>query len=538
MHYFEHKLLLIEVVLFFVSLSLLAVVMLRKGVPMQKVAHFALVSLSVAIISTSLLFEPGNHVATLQYIFVLLSASFYLLGARWGLIYSVTNVVVTCGIMLGQAYHFVPVVDHPFSVEPPTLFFGVIYNCAMLLYIHFRYFKDSELSDAKEKVLLGELKVAAADAHDMADYKSNFLMMISHEIRTPLHAIVGGIDIFMTENPQARRDQSLESIRLSAAVLDSVVEDVLNLNELEVSKITLRKEQFKPLSIVTDIGQVLRAQAARKHLSLNITSSPELSDLSVIGDPVRLSQILMNLTSNSIRYTEAGRIEIDISTRRSSDTMVNITFKVSDTGIGIPEEFKADIFEPFKIIQSTSRKQYHGTGFGLPLVKKLVGLLGGVIEFDSVEGVGTSFYFTVAYPLPGVTMQRGADPVGKSEPLKLNVLVAEDDKMNILVLSHSLKKWNLNFDIAENGLLAVELMKSKHYDVVLMDINMPVMDGVEASRQIRALDSPKSKVAIIALTAANKKMFEFSDDLALFDDWMSKPFQPELLYSRLLQLVT
>ena len=108
--------------------------------------------------------------------------------------------------------------------------------------------------------------------------------------------------------------------------------------------------------------------------------------------------------------------------------------------------------------------------------------------------------------------------------------------MNVLVLAHSLKKWNLDFDVAENGLLALELMKSKEYDVVLMDINMPVMDGVEASRHIRALDSPKSKVPIIALTAANKKMFEFSDDLALFDDWMSKPFQPQLLYARLLQV--
>ncbi|WP_439555280.1 ATP-binding protein [Dyadobacter sp.] len=536
MHYFEHKILLLEVVMFFVSLSMLAVGMLRKGIPMQNVAHFALVSLSFAIISTSLLFEPGNHLISLQYIFVLLSASFYLLGARWGLIYSVTNVVITCGIMVGQAYQVIPFFDHPFSVQPTVLFFGVIYNCAMLLYIHFRYFKDSELSNAKEMFLLGELKNAAADAHDMADYKSNFLLMISHEIRTPLHAIVGGIDIFMNENPQARQDHALESVKLSAAVLDSVVDDVLNLNELEVSKITLRKEQFKPLSIVTDICQVLRAHADRKHLSLTTTSSPGLSDLSVIGDPVRLSQILMNLTSNSIRYTEAGSIEIDIRAKQSSDTMVDITFRVSDTGIGIPEEFKADIFEPFKIIRSASRKQYHGTGFGLPLVKKLVGLLGGTIEFDSVEGSGTSFYFTITYPVPDIVSSRGTNSVGKPEPLKLNVLIAEDDKMNVLVLAHSLKKWNLDFDVAENGLLALELMKSKEYDVVLMDINMPVMDGVEASRHIRALDSPKSKVPIIALTAANKKMFEFSDDLALFDDWMSKPFQPQLLYARLLQV--
>lgn len=332
----------------------------------------------------------------------------------------------------------------------------------------------------------------------------------------------------------------MESVSISAAILNSVVDDILNLNEIEANHIMLRKEVFQPHFTVNSICDILRPDAKRKGLFLSVISSPQLADLSVIGDSVRLSQVLMNLIGNSIRYTEKGHIEVAVDSKHSNDNQVQISFKVSDTGIGIPQEFQAHIFEPFKIIHAHSKKQYHGTGFGLPLVRKLVNLLGGVLDFTSQEGLGTTFSFSIPYPVSvKPTPVETTKPVNSLAPLDLRVLIAEDNKMNTLVLTNFLKKWQVQFTAVENGLLAVESIKQGHYDAVLMDINMPIMDGIEASRQIRSLkQEAKSSVTIIALTAANVKSFEANPNvIKLFDDWMSKPFHPQKLHEKLSKLI-
>ncbi|MCF0048572.1 ATP-binding protein [Dyadobacter sp. LJ53] len=405
----------------------------------------------------------------------------------------------------------------------------------MLIYIHFFFFKESELAKAKETTLLSELKIAASQARDLAEYKTNFLITMSHEIRTPLHAIIGGLDLLSFENPKSDQAKNLDNVKFSAEILSSIINDILNLNDIEDHQIKLDKVDFQPATVVADICQNLAAAASNKGLVLTLHASPELSTFWVQGDPVRLGQIVMNLISNAIKYTDQGSVVVTVSAKQITGHHVQLFFRVSDTGIGIPPEVFSYIFEPFKLVNSGMKKQYHGTGLGLSLAQRLVNLHGGKLDFTSQEGVGTSFFFDLSYSLSQKPVSAQRQALGsKSGPLDIHVLVAEDNNMNAIILKSFLQKWHVNFDVVDNGLAAVEAMAANRYQVVLMDINMPVMDGIQASQQIRAFeDDQKANVHIIALTATSKESLESSGVLSLFDDWISKPFHPQILYAKL-----
>ncbi|MCF0071812.1 ATP-binding protein [Dyadobacter sp. CY261] len=538
-YFYQQRNFLLWRVLFFSALSLAGFQMLRRGVALQQVGHYALSCLTLIILSTALLYKQGHYLVTFQFIFIILCSGFYILGAGWGLFYSLLNIFVIGLVTILTQYLKIKISFQTYTADPNALAFTVLYNYAMLLYVHFFFFKESELANAKEKTLLKELKIAAVQAQDLADYKTNFLITMSHEIRTPLHAIIGGLDLIISEKPRPDQKNNLESVRFSADVLKSIIDDLLNLNDLEGNQTELRREIFQPVATVAGIFHSLKATAGKKGLTLSLSTSQELSEFWVIGDPVRLAQIVMNLINNAIKYTEQGSVEVTMQTKRITDDLVEIFFNVSDTGIGIPTEVRPYIFEPFKLINSGTKKQYHGTGLGLRLIQRLVHLLGGKLEFTSQEGVGSSFFFDIPYPLAQIKIPvQESAPEKVLAPLQITVLVAEDDQMNALILKNFLRKWGAEFDFVENGLAAIESMKNKNYHVVLMDINMPVMDGIEATQKIRAFKDPeKANVPIIALTAANKESLESSGIPALFDDWIAKPFHPHVLHGKLAALI-
>ncbi|MCF2487604.1 ATP-binding protein [Dyadobacter sp. CY347] len=535
LHFVQHKNFLLWRVLFFTTLSWTGYEMLRRGVPFKRVGHFALISLCLIVLSTAVLYQQGHYLVTFQFIFVILSAGFYILGPRWGLFYSMLSVLLVGSVFFLDQYFPLEIKIQAYAVDTYALTFALVYNYLMLIYIHYFFFKESELANVKETTLLSELKIAATEARDLAAYKTNFLITMSHEIRTPLHAIIGGLDLLSFENSKEDQVKNLDNVRFSADILSSIINDILNLNDIEGNQTKLNKKPFQPGLVVTDICQKLKASADVKGLALKLNASPESGQFWVMGDPVRLGQIVMNLVSNAIKYTEEGSIEVTLKAERVAQHHLQIFFNVSDTGIGIPVEVFPYIFEPFKLVNSGMKKQYHGTGLGLSLAQRLVNLHGGRLDYKSQEGVGTSFFFDFAYPLTEQpVVSETLAPEKELGPLDIRVLVAEDNKMNAMILKSFLKKWDVRFDIVDNGLAAVEAMAANDYQVILMDINMPVMDGIQATQKIRAFEnSEKAKVQIIALTATSRESLESGGTLSLFDDWISKPFHPQILHAKL-----
>ncbi|MCE7066162.1 ATP-binding protein [Dyadobacter sp. CY326] len=535
LHLAQHKNFLLWRVLFFTTLTWVGYQMLCRGVHFKRVGHYVMICLCLIVLSTAVLYQNGHYLVTLQFIFVILSAGFYILGPRWGLFYSLVSVLLVACVFVLNQYFDIEIRIKASAVDTYALAFALIYNYLMLIYIHYFYFKESELASAKEATLLSELKIAATKSQDLAEYKTNFLITMSHEIRTPLHAIIGGLELLSYENSKTDQAKNLENVRFSADILNSIINDILNLNAIEGNQTKLNKVAFRPAVIINDICKALQAAARNKGLTMRLNASPELDALWVDGDPERLAQIAMNLISNAIKYTEHGSIEVTLDARRIADDQLQIFFNVTDTGIGIPPEVFPYIFEPFKLVNTGMKKQYHGTGLGLSLAQRLVDLHGGKLDFTSQEGVGTSFFFDFPYPLSQEPVLSEKPASNKDlGPLDINVLVAEDNNMNAMILKKFLEKWDVKFDIVQNGRAAVESMLVKNYQVILMDINMPVMDGIQASQQIRALeDVEKAKIPIIALTATSKESLESSGMLALFDDWIAKPFHPQMLHAKL-----
>ena len=535
LHLVQHKYFLLGRVLIFTVLSLSGYIMLRHNVPFKKVGHYALICLCLIVLSTAVLYQHGHYLVTFQFIFVILSSGFYILGPRWGLFYSLLSVFLVGSVFVLDQYFEIEINIQAYAVDTYAVAFALVYNYLMLIYIHFFFFKESQLANEKETTLLSELKIAAAQARELAEYKTNFLITMSHEIRTPLHAIIGGLDLLSFEDTKSDQARNLDNVRFSADILNSIIHDILSLNDIEGDQVKLNKEDFQPAVVITDICHKLQGAATNKGLALTLHISPELSNCWVTGDPARLGQIVMNLVSNAIKYTDHGSVDVTIQAKPIADRQVQIFFNVSDTGIGIPPEVFPYIFEPFKLVHSGTKKQYHGTGLGLSLVQQLVNLHGGKLGFTSEEGVGTSFFFDFPYPLsPKRVAMAPVAAENEMGPLDIHVLIAEDNNMNAIILTSFLKKWNVDFDIVDNGLAAVETMLANRYQVILMDINMPVMDGIQASQQIRAFeDSEKANVHIIALTATSRESLESSGVLTLFDDWISKPFHPQVLHAKL-----
>ena len=538
-HYAKHNFFLLGKMLFFTGLSWLGIEMLRRGASIQKVGHYVLICLCLIIVSTTYLYEQVHYLVTLQFIFIILSLGFYILGAGWGLFYSFLSIFIVGLLFIFIRYVNVGIENQAFDIDNYALTFSLLYNYLVLLYIHYFFFKESALANAKETTLLNELKISATQAHDLAQYKTNFLITMSHEIRTPLHAIIGGLDLFDHQTLNSDQQKNLDFIRFSGDLLNSIVNDILNSDEIEGKEIKLSKKAFQPILVVRDIYNSLQAAATTKGLELMLNTSPDdLNTYWVNGDPVRLAQIVMNLVSNAINYTEHGSVEIAVHVKQVTNDRLQVVFQVADTGIGIPAEVMPYIFEPFKLVKMGMKKQYHGTGLGLSLVQRLVKLHGSELNFSSQEGVGTSFFFELYYPVsqvPNAPENHGVDR--EFSPLAMTVLIAEDNHMNALILTKFLKKWGVAFDIAVNGLEAVEYMKNNNYQVILMDINMPLMDGVEASQKIRAFEDPsKAKIPIIALTATSKETLESNGTYRIFDDFISKPFHPQILYGKLAEL--
>lgn len=368
--------------------------------------------------------------------------------------------------------------------------------------------------------------------------KELFLANISHEIRTPINGIAGMASL-LSQSPNVNEQATyLYAIQSAANNLKVIINDLLDLASIESGKLKLEEIGFNLNDLLHSLVNTFSFQVVEKKIELRYLLDENANQI-FIGDPVRLNQILLNLISNAIKFTHSGTISVSCHVKKKETKKYLLTFEVQDTGIGIPKDKLNTIFESFSQADPSVTRKYGGTGLGLTIVKQLVELQHGTIHVKSEQGIGSTFSFTIPYELGSRDNIKGhlsKDSQLLKKSLKdYSVLLVEDNDINRLYASSILKIWDCKIDIAENGFVAVEKIKNEDYDIVLMDVQMPVMDGFEATKAIRASAPPKNQVPIIALTA-NATHKDIEQCLACgMNDCIPKPFTPEDLYNKLVR---
>jgi signal transduction histidine kinase/CheY-like chemotaxis protein len=338
-----------------------------------------------------------------------------------------------------------------------------------------------------------ELRAARDVAEEASRARSAFLANMSHEIRTPLNGVLGVAELLGEMPLSEEQSELVEMMRKSGVHLRSVVNDILDISKINAGKLRLEKERFRLREALEDVLGPLRLTAKAKGLALNVEIDPALP-AAMLGDAVRLRQLVLNLAGNAVKFTETGKV--DVRARRIGESQMLV--EVEDTGVGIPAEKIGTIFDAFEQADSSTTRRYGGTGLGLAICKRLVDMLGGELGLESSLGKGSRFWFSL--PLTGVEAE--AEPVKSGGGITgLRVLVAEDNAVNQRVVAALLTKMGASVQLAVNGNEAVEMAKSGEFDIVLMDCQMPVLDGFEATRQIRKLPGATAQVPVVALTA-------------------------------------
>lgn len=381
-----------------------------------------------------------------------------------------------------------------------------------------------------------ERKRDAEELRKAQKAKDQFLANISHEIRTPINGIAG-MAALLSENP-GREDQItyLNAIKSASENLKVIINDILDLASIESGKLKFERIGFNLNDLVQSLVNTFSLQAKEKRLEFTCKLDPSANKI-FIGDPVRLNQILINLISNAIKFTHSGSIQLLCSAKAAkSKGKCHLKFQVADTGIGIHKDKLKTIFESFSQADASVTRKYGGTGLGLTIVKQLVELQSGSITVQSEEGKGSVFTVTIPYSIGEIDdIAELSNQAIKSHTYRntlkdLNVLLVEDNDINRLYASNVLKTWNCAIEMAENGYVAVEKLKNNTFDIILMDVQMPVMDGYEATKAIRMGDPPKNKIPIIALTAnATRKDIERCLAAGM-NDCVPKPFTPDELF--------
>ena len=378
------------------------------------------------------------------------------------------------------------------------------------------YKKNEELLTEKER------------AEIAAKTKSNFLSTVTHELRTPLYAVTGLTNMLLAEDPKPDQVQHLKSLKFSGDYLLTFINDILQINKIEANKVELDPEIFNLKNKVENVIAALNNSAMDNAIVMHSeydNKLPEIFD----GDQLKISQILINLIGNSIKFTKDGDIWVRITQlEKTPDKIHTIRLEVEDNGIGITKEKQDNMFESFSQGSVQINRKYGGTGLGLSIVKGLVDILKGEIYLKSELGKGTSFFIELTLKeskeVVKVKKRDYSKDISKLDLKNVKILVVEDNKINQMITKKILNKMNLNCDVIDNGEDAVEMVKETSYDVVLMDIHMPRISGLEATKRIRNFDKELTIFALTAVTLEDK-MQEFDD--AGFDDIISKPFKQE-----------
>ncbi len=394
------------------------------------------------------------------------------------------------------------------------------------------------LHDVTERRQVEKLRKAREMAEQSARMKEQFLASVSHEMRTPMNAILGMSNILLQMDLPEEQKDMVQSIRHSSGILLGIVNDILQISSLQNGKMEFNNEPFDLNATLDGLHSVMYYKASEKDIVLTIHRDDSIANR-LIGDQLRLNQVLFNLVGNAVKFTDRGAVDVFVKQLARDGNKVKLRFEVRDTGIGIPKEKINAVFDTFTRIRTKDRI-YEGTGLGLAICKSLVEKQGGQIGADSEPGKGSTFWFELEFEMDAAADSPSATAETPEiellpEDATFRVLLVEDHKLNQVVAKKTLlRKWpNVQIQLAENGREALNKISEEDFDIVLMDVQMPVMDGFEATVNIRKLPPPKSETPILAMTAHAHVSRDDKFSQAGMNDFVIKPFDPETLFEKI-----
>jgi PAS domain S-box-containing protein len=393
----------------------------------------------------------------------------------------------------------------------------------------------AEMATAIAEEAKAKAEIATQIAEDAVKSKQQFLSNMSHEIRTPMNAIIGFTKVVLKTDLSAKQKEYLTAIKMSGDALIVLINDILDLAKVDAGKMTFEKIPFKMASSIAAMLHLFEAKIQEKNLQLVKIYDPKIPEV-LVGDPVRLHQIILNLVSNAVKFTSKGKITVAVHLLNEDEDQATIQFSVADTGIGIPNDKIANIFDNFQQASSGTARLFGGTGLGLAIVKQLVEPQGGSIQVTSTLDEGSTFSFTLCFKKTSAEAELEIQTIEIDTEFRgIKVLVVEDIALNQLLMKTLLDDFGFERDIASNGKIAIEKLQTKSYDIILMDLQMPEMNGFEATEYIR--NKMHSKIPIVALTADVTTVDLAKCKAVGMNDYIAKPVDENLLYSKILSLV-